>query len=128
VRTGRDVVELEALAALEAEDAGDAGPSGQAAGESRPTERRVVIDFGVTSRRKPLESGQEALGGRRRGGLREDVLQSALCVGLRLALGAGGQMREDALTRLMTELAVHQGGESVSQVLFREASLAGFGP
>jgi hypothetical protein len=36
-------------------------------------------------------------------------------------------MREDTLTRGMTELAVHQGGESVSQMLVREASLAGFG-
>jgi hypothetical protein len=36
-------------------------------------------------------------------------------------------MREDTLARGMTELAVHQRGEPVSQVLFREASLAGFG-
>jgi hypothetical protein len=30
-------------------------------------------------------------------------------------------MRQDALARVMTELSVDQGGESVSQVLFREA-------
>jgi hypothetical protein len=36
-------------------------------------------------------------------------------------------MRENALPCGMTELAVHQGGQSVSQMLFREASLAGFG-
>ena len=67
--------------------------------------------------REPLQPGQEALGGRRRGRLGEDALQPALGVGLRLALGAGGQMRQDALTRVMTELSVHQGGESVSQML-----------
>ncbi|CAM5733310.1 hypothetical protein SFUMM280S_04435 [Streptomyces fumanus] len=33
-------------------------------------------------------------------------------------------MRQYALTRVMTELAVHQGGESVSQVLLREVPLA----
>ena len=53
-----------------------------------------------------------------RGGLREDVLQSALRVGLGLALGAGCQVREHTVARLMTELAVHKSGESVSQVLF----------
>jgi hypothetical protein len=36
-------------------------------------------------------------------------------------------MRENTLPRGVTELAVHQGGESVSQMLFREAPLAGFG-
>jgi hypothetical protein len=37
-------------------------------------------------------------------------------------------MREHTLARLMTELAVDQRGESVSQVLFREVPLGGFGP
>ncbi|MBB3075941.1 hypothetical protein FHS41_002418 [Streptomyces violarus] len=32
-------------------------------------------------------------------------------------------MRQYALTRVMTELSVHQGGESVSQVLLCEVSL-----
>jgi hypothetical protein len=124
VRAGGDVVELEALATSHAEDSG-AGPSRQSS-ESSPAERRAVAVLRITSG-QPLEAGQEALGGRGRGGLREDVLQAALGVRLRLALRAGGEMRENALPRGMTELAVHQGGESVSQMLVREASLAGFG-
>ncbi len=32
-------------------------------------------------------------------------------------------MGEDALTRVMTELSVHQGGESVSEMLLCEVSL-----
>ncbi|AXE88441.1 hypothetical protein STAFG_1847 [Streptomyces afghaniensis 772] len=37
-------------------------------------------------------------------------------------------MRQYALTRVMTELSVHQGGESVSQVLLCEVSLGSFRP
>ncbi|EST32396.1 hypothetical protein M878_14870 [Streptomyces roseochromogenus subsp. oscitans DS 12.976] len=37
-------------------------------------------------------------------------------------------MREDPLTRLMTELSVHQGRESVSQVLLCEVRLRRFRP
>jgi hypothetical protein len=32
-------------------------------------------------------------------------------------------MRQDTLARVMTEFSVHQGGETVSQVMFREAPL-----
>lgn len=35
-------------------------------------------------------------------------------------------MRQYTLTRVMTELPVHQGGESVSQVLLCEVSLGSF--
>jgi hypothetical protein len=120
VRPRGDVAELELLAALDSEH------SGPPAGESSP-ERRRTVAVGVTSAGKPLEPGQEALGGRRRGRLREDVLQAALRVDLRPALRAGGQVRQDALTRVMTELSVHQGGESVSEMLFRELPRGGFG-
>src|SRR5690606_34840974 len=48
---------------------------------------------------------------------------AALGVHLRLALGAGGAVRQYALTRVMTELSVHQGGESVSQMLLCAVSL-----
>jgi hypothetical protein len=34
-------------------------------------------------------------------------------------------MRQYALARVMTELSVHQGGKSVSQVLLCEVSLGG---
>jgi hypothetical protein len=37
-------------------------------------------------------------------------------------------MSQDALTRLMTELSVHQGGESVPKVLIGDAPLAGLRP
>ncbi|SOR79283.1 hypothetical protein SCNRRL3882_2745 [Streptomyces chartreusis NRRL 3882] len=37
-------------------------------------------------------------------------------------------MRQYTLTRVMTELSVHQGGESVSQVLLCEVSLGSFRP
>jgi hypothetical protein len=37
-------------------------------------------------------------------------------------------MCQHALTRVMTELAVHQGGESVPQMMLGEALLAGFRP
>ncbi|GGK53585.1 hypothetical protein GCM10010094_12520 [Streptomyces flaveus] len=71
----------------------------------------------VTSPGQPLEAGQEALGGRWWGYFREYVLQSSLLICFGLALRAGGEVGQDALARLMTELPVHQGGESVSQVL-----------
>jgi hypothetical protein len=125
VRAGGDVAELEALATSHAEGSGGAGSSRQSS-ESSPAERRAVAVLRITSRQS-LETGQEALRGRGRGGLREDVLQAALGVSLRLALRTGGEMRENTLPRGMTELAVHQSGESVSQMLFREAPLAGFG-
>ena len=84
--------------------------------ESAPSKRGATA-IGVTSPGEPLEPGQEALGGRRRSRLREHVLQPALGVGLGLALRTGGEMSENPLPRLMTELAVHQGGEPVSQML-----------
>jgi hypothetical protein len=37
-------------------------------------------------------------------------------------------MRQYALARVMTELTVHQGGESVSQMLLCEVSLDRFRP
>jgi hypothetical protein len=71
----------------------------------------------VASARQPLQAGEQARGGRRWGGLGEDALQAALRVGLGLAPGAGGEVRQDTLARIMTELSVHQGGEAVTEVL-----------
>ncbi|GAA3133178.1 hypothetical protein GCM10017687_56520 [Streptomyces echinatus] len=88
-----------------------------------PPGRRRAAAVQVTSPGETLEAGQEARRGRGRGRLREHVLQRALGVRLRLAPGAGGQVRQDPLTRLVTELSVHQGGEPVSQVLLREVRL-----
>lgn len=124
MRAGGDVAELEALAPLHPEDMRRPLAVRRVRHRTRPAEshRRRHLP------RQPLEAGQEALGRGRRGRFREDVLQTALRVGLCLALRAGGQMREHALARLMTELAVDQRGESVSQVLFCEVPLGGFGP
>ena len=124
MRAGGDIAELEALAPLHPEHAGSRGPSGESV--TKPVQRRATV--AVTSPRQPLEAGQEALGRGRRGRFREDVLQTALRVGLCLALRAGGQMREHTLARLMTELTVDQRGKSVSQMLFCEVPLGGFGP
>jgi hypothetical protein len=66
---------------------------------------------------QPLQAGEEALRGRRRGGLGENALQTALRIGFGLAFRAGRQVRENALARVMTELTVHQGGEPVAEVL-----------
>ncbi len=131
VRAGGDVSEREALAAPRSEDAEDTGGSGAlvgAASEGAAPGRRHAVAVQVTSSGKALEAGQEARRGRRRGRLREHVLQRALGVRLRLAPGTGGQVREDPLTRLMTELSVHQGGETVSQVLLCEVPLRRFRP
>jgi hypothetical protein len=72
----------------------------------------------VASGGQALQTGQEALGRGRRGGLGEDALELPLGIGLGLALRAGGEVGQDALTRLVTEFSVHQGGEPVSQMLF----------
>jgi hypothetical protein len=79
-------------------------------------------------RGKSLETSQEALGGRRGCGLREHVLQLALGVCLGLALRAGGEVGQNPLACVMTELPVHQGGESVPKMLVGDGTLAGNGP
>ncbi|CAM5603289.1 hypothetical protein SGLAM104S_01534 [Streptomyces glaucescens] len=128
VRAGRDVVELETLTApSQPEDATGAGPPGEAADRSAPAERRVAA-VRAASAGQPLEPGQEALGGWRRGRFGEHVLQPALRVDLRLALRAGRHVCQHALARVMTELSVDEGGEPVSQVLLCEVSLCRFRP
>ncbi|CAM5659039.1 hypothetical protein SGLAM104S_00643 [Streptomyces glaucescens] len=125
---GRDVVELETLTApSQPEDATGAGPPGEAADRSAPAERRVAA-VRAASAGQPLEPGQEALGGWRRGRFGEHVLQPALRVDLRLALRAGRHVCQHALARVMTELSVDEGGEPVSQVLLCEVSLCRFRP
>jgi hypothetical protein len=46
------------------------------------------------------------------------VLEPALCLGLDPAPAAGSQMGQHTLARLVSQLAVHQGGEPVTEVLF----------
>jgi hypothetical protein len=86
------------------------------ASEASPTRRQTAV-VGVTSRGQPLEPCEQALGGRRRGGFREDVLQAPLGVGLGLALGTRGEMGEHPLARVMPQLTVDQSGQPVSQML-----------
>lgn len=117
---GGDVTER---LAPHSEDAGAGGATGDSSAEGTPAQRRAHTRVGVASAGEPLEAGQEALGGRRRGHLREHVLQSALGGRLGLALRTGGEVGQDALARLMTELSVHQGGQSVSQMLIGNAPL-----
>ena len=114
MRARGDVAELERVERTVSFDAEDTDPGGEQSPAGRLLAVRVTAAPG-----KPLQSGQEALGGRRWGHFREHVLQSALRVGLGLALRTGGQVRQYALARLMTELPVHQGGKSVSQMLLR---------
>lgn len=113
MRARGDVAELERVQRAVSFDAEDADATGEQASAGR------LLAVRVASAGESLQSGQEALGGRRRGHFREHVLQSALRVGLGLALRTGGKVRQYTLARLMTELAVHQGGKSVSQVLLR---------
>lgn len=91
--------------------------------EPAAAQRRAAVR--VASPGEPLEAGQEAFGGGRRGDFREDVLQPTLCVDLRLAFRAGRQMRQHPLAGVVTEFAVHQGGEPVSEVLLGEEPLGG---
>lgn len=83
------------------------------AGRSRQPRRPVEA-----ATRQPLQPGQQAGGQRRRRALHEHGLQATLGIGFGLALGAGGQVGQDALTHVVRQLAVHQGGKPVTQVLF----------
>ncbi len=129
-----DVVDTEAAVAGEA-TAGCGPPresrlsarARKSSAEASPAQRRATT-VKVTSPGKPLEAGQETLGGRRGGRLREHTLQPALGVRLRLAFRAGGKVCQDTLTRVMTELSVHQSGESVPKMLIGDAPLAGIRP
>lgn len=68
---------------------------------------------------QPLEPREQPLGGRRRRGVREDVLQAALGIGLGLALGTGRQMGQHPVPYVMFQLTVDKRGKPVPQVLLR---------
>nr|WP_234010428.1 hypothetical protein [Streptomyces sp. SPB074] len=76
---------------------------------------------------KPLKTLQKSGRQRGGGGLREGAFQAALFVGVRLAAGTGREVGEDSLPGVVIQLAVHEGGEAVAEVLLGETAPGGWG-